>query len=83
MSVTKRDIAANAARLMHQAHLAYQRQQLAPSSSNQYKQVLGVSELRGLRYDARHHNAVVEFKPEWFTHLRPNFWKAYFDTLLH
>lgn len=65
-------------RMMHEAHLRYQRQALAGDHVDLpcdevrgVRRKMGVSELRSR-----------EFKPEWFTHLRPNFWRGYFETLV-
>jgi len=65
-------------RILHDAHLRYQRQQLRGDSVSLpcdevrgVKRRMGASELRSR-----------EFKPEWFSHLRPNFWRGYFETLI-
>ena len=70
--------------LMHKTHVQYQRQQLAKDKASTgvnglpcpeqrgCRRKMGVSELRS-----------QQVRPEWFTKLRPNFWKAYFDTLLY
>ena len=75
-------------RLLHDAHLRYQRQQLAPAADAlpcNNANATPCPEVRGCRRakgaSERSSDAAV-FKPEWFTGLRPNFWKAYFDTLL-
>jgi len=67
-------------RMLHDAHLRYQRQQLSGD-----KVEIPCPEVRGCRrvktkseLQARNQ----QFRPEWFTHLRPNFWKAYFETLV-
>jgi hypothetical protein len=66
----------NVDRLLHNTHLAYQRRQLQADRHD-----MPVSELRGLRRERSKIEAECQFRMEWFTHLRPNFWKAYFDTL--
>lgn len=67
-------------RMMHDAHLRYQRSMLTPQAQDKACVVtLECAEVRGCRVRSMPHQT---FKPEWFTHLRPNFWKAYFDTLL-
>jgi hypothetical protein len=66
-------------RILHDAHVRYQRDALRPDRVDMpctevrgVKRVKGQSELRS-----------EVFKPEWFTHLRPNFWTAYFETLVY
>jgi hypothetical protein len=68
--------------MMHQAHLRYQRQVLAPSPQKCYIAPVGDA-VRGLhRQPSASERRAMQFKPEWFTHLRPNFWKAYFESLI-
>lgn len=62
-------------RLMHDAHLRYQRASLKADHVD-----LPTSEVRGVHEQRR---VVQTWKPEWTTGLRPNFWKAYFDTLTY
>lgn len=62
-------------RMMHDAHLRYQQTMLRGD-----KVTLPSSEVRGCR-EARRPAQV--WRPEWSTHLRPNFWIAYFDTLTY
>jgi hypothetical protein len=81
--MSKRETINNAARLLHEAHLRYQRQMLKPDASASYVAALPCSEIRGVTRQVSTREASAEFKPEWFTHLRPNFWKAYFDTLIY
>jgi len=67
-------------KLLHEAHVKYQRQQLAHE-----RVTLPSSEVRGVsrRASQRERETYSQtFRPEWFTHLRPNFWKAYFETLI-
>jgi hypothetical protein len=69
---------------MHDAHLKYQRAALAADAQNcdNYVVALECPEGRGLRRVASPlERKSQEFKLEWFTGLRPNFWKAYFETL--
>lgn len=73
--MTKQQIAANAARLMHDAHLRYQRTMLKADHVE-----LPCSEVRGVREARR---VPQTWRPEWTTGLRPNFWTAYFDTLTY
>ena len=65
-------------RLLHVGHLKYQRQQLRPE-----KVCIPSSEIRGCRVIAAKRVPPVTWLPEWSSHLRPNFWKAYFDTLTY
>jgi len=71
--------------LMHKTHLAYQRQQLAKDSASTGVNGLPCPEQRGCRrkMGSSEIKARQKFDISWFTHLRPNFWKAYFDTLMH
>lgn len=66
----------NVDRMLHQAHLDYQRRQLAGDRHD-----MPSAELRGVKRECSVHERETQFRMEWFTHLRPNFWKAYFDTL--
>jgi len=68
-------------RVMHDAHLRYQRQQLRPETQENYVSSLPCPEQRGCHEDRRHHIKQQTWQSEWTTGLRPNFWKAYFDTL--
>jgi len=63
-------------RLMHETHLDYQRRALQRDRHS-----MPSSELRGLRRECSVNERETQFRMEWFTHLRPNFWKAYFETL--
>jgi hypothetical protein len=65
-------------RLMHQSHLRYQRASLAGDTRDKYVTSLPNSEVRGVRATLPRQ----EFCASWFTHLRPNFWRAYFETLV-
>jgi len=71
-------------RLMHETHLRYQRQQLAKDTASTGGNGLPCPEQRGCRrkMSVSERKSHV-FKPEWFTHLRPNFYKAFFETLLY
>jgi hypothetical protein len=73
-------------KLRHEMHLKFQREMLRRDATTLPDgQTLECSEVRGVRrkMGASEIKARSVFRPEWFTHLRPNFWKAYFDTLLH
>lgn len=74
------DAAKIAARLQHDAHLRYQRQQLAPDAS---ARSIPCSEVRGCKREPSKHERELVFQRSWFTGLRPNFWKGYFDTLIY
>jgi len=64
--------------LMHQTHVKYQKQQLAKDAASTGANALPCPEQRGCR-EARRKPQPVQL--HWFTRLRPNFWKAYFETL--
>lgn len=65
-------------RMMHEAHLRYQRQTLRGDHVD-----LPCDEVRGVRrVMSKSELKSREFRPEWFTHLRPNFWRGYFETLV-
>jgi hypothetical protein len=70
-------------RLLHDAHLRYQRDALRPASQTDvnYVSALAASEIRGVTRQLSRRELDMTFDPSWFTGLRPNFWKAYFDTL--
>lgn len=62
-------------RMMHDAHVRYQRQQLAPERTGMPStEVRGCHEQRATR--------VVQWKPEWFTHVRPNTIRAFIESQL-
>ena len=68
-------------KMLHEAHLRYQRQQLRGDAVS-----LPSSEVRGVkrrRTKSEIESYAQQFRPEWFTHLRPNFWRAYFETLMY
>lgn len=64
--------------LMHQSHLRYQRQALKADVTG-----MPSSEIRGLTREKSRREQDIIWLPEWSTHLRPNFWKAYFETLTY
>lgn len=66
-------------RLLHDAHLRYQRQQTAPDREHG---TLPCPEVRGCRVDAKHHIRPLVMLPHYFTGLRPNFWRAYLETMV-
>lgn len=70
--------------LMHDAHLRHQREQLKPADARLSDgSRLASPEVRGVKRETSvSERKAHEWKPEWFSHLRPNFWKAYFETLL-
>lgn len=74
-------------RLLHRAHLAYQREQLRPSADASPKNnphAGACPEVRGVRRQQSIGERKAQvWQPHWQTGLRPNFWKAYFDTLLY
>ena len=64
---------------LHKAHVQYQRQQMRPDHASGR---LPCSEVRGCKQVGpalRDVSAAV--MASWFTRLRPNFWKAYVETL--
>jgi hypothetical protein len=63
-------------RLLHDAHLRYQRQAMRPD-----KTYTASSEIRGVKRQPSRRELDAVWLSEWTTGLRPNFWKAYFDTL--
>jgi len=67
-------MATSVSKLLHEAHLRYQRSALRPEST-----ALPCAEIRGTK--CRNY-PITAFKPEWFTHLRANFWRSYIDTLI-
>lgn len=69
-------------RMMHDAHRRYQRQMTRPDGASQYVSAMPSGEIRGVTRQMSKREAAVEWLPEWSTHLRPNFWKAYFETLM-
>lgn len=75
--ITKRDIVAQAARLMHDTHLRYQRDALAGDKLADDVRLPSL-ELRGCRVADI---PMQSWQPHWMTGLRPNFWIGYFDTL--
>jgi hypothetical protein len=68
-------------RLQHDAHLRYQRQQTAPDATTTSLGAMPCSEVRGIRRIASRNELNAVWNPAWMTGLRPNFWKAYFETL--
>lgn len=62
--------------MLHRAHLRYQRQMLKPSSD---RKSIPTEEIKGCRVVCTGRQRV--FETSWFTGLRSNFWKAYFETL--
>lgn len=70
-------------RQLHMAHLRLQKQRLSPDKAKAYVAALPCSEVRGVTRQVSKREATQQFDPSWFTHLRPNFWKAYFDTLIY
>lgn len=64
-------------RMMHDAHLRYQQTMLRADTTHG---TLPSSEVRGCHEQRR---VAQVWRPEWSTHLRPNFWIAYFDTLTY
>lgn len=65
-------------RILHDAHLRFQREMLRQDEAA-INAKLPCPEGRGCHF--RMAKAKTTFRPEWFTSLRPNFWKAYFETL--
>jgi hypothetical protein len=65
-------------KLVHDAHLRYQRQQTAPDTV-----AMPSSEIRGCKREPSKRERDAVWNPAWMTGLRPNFWKAYFETLSH
>ena len=76
-------------RMMHDAHLRYQREALARAADASPKHNphgLDCPEIRGVkRKRSKMELRVMSEAPQahWFTGLRPNFWKAYYETLLY
>ena len=70
-------------RIMHDAHLRYQRQQLAKDKASTGVNGLPCPEQRGCRREmsTTERRKRETFDLAWFTGLRQNFYKAYFDTL--
>lgn len=68
--------------IMHDAHVAYQKAQLARAKPDDYVGGgLAPCEVKGLRLRRQRALASSAWRPEWSSGLRPNFWKAYFETL--
>jgi hypothetical protein len=65
-------------RLLHDAHIKMQRQAMAPDAV-----AMPCSEVRGIRRERSKRERDAVWNPAWMTGLRPNFWKAYFETLVH
>lgn len=76
--MTRRNAVASVDKMLHDAHLRYQRQQMKADVVD-----IPCSEVRGVRREMSLRERNVVWLPEWSTHLRPNFWKAYFDTLMY
>lgn len=75
--MTERDRAKLAVdRMMHDAHLRYQRQVLKADATG-----MPSTEIRGVKRVVSKREADVVWLSELTTGLRPNFWKAYFETL--
>jgi len=72
-------------RLMHETHLRYQKEQLAKDKASTGTNGLPCPEQRGCRrkLGTSELKAKSVFRPEWFSGLRPNFWRGYFDTLMY
>jgi hypothetical protein len=70
--------------LMHKTHLTYQREALAKDKASTGDNGLPCPEQRGChrQIGTSERKSREQFQLHWFTHLRPNFWKGYFDTLL-
>jgi hypothetical protein len=66
----------NIDRMLHEAHLRHQRQMLKADRMS-----LPCSEVRGCRRDPSAQERNVVWLTQWSTGLRPNFFKAYFETL--
>ena len=70
-------------KLMHKTHVAYQREQLRKDAASTGANALPCPEQRGCRREmSSNERKAQQFQPHWFTGLRPNFWKGYFDTLI-
>jgi hypothetical protein len=71
--------------LLHKTHMAYQRQELAKDKASTGENGLPCPEQRGCKRQigVSERKAKEQFQLHWFTHLRPNFWKGYFDTLMY
>ena len=67
--------AKHAKRILHEAHLRFQRSKLKAEAIG-----IPCGEIRGVRVRSM---LIQTFKPEWFTHLRPNFWRSYVETVLY
>ena len=69
-------------KMLHEAHVKHQKQQLRADPAKAY-QAPKENVPKGLvREKSKREIANLEFKPEWFTHLRPHFWDGYVDTLI-
>jgi hypothetical protein len=66
----------NIDKMLHQAHVRHQRQMLRGDRVS-----LPCSEIRGVTRQPSARERDVVWLSQWSTHLRPNFFKAYFETL--
>lgn len=67
------------AKMQHRAHLAYQRAELRKQRDAVAAKLLDCSEVRGCKV---RDIPQQPFQLHWFTGLRPNFYRAYMDTVL-
>jgi hypothetical protein len=66
----------NIDKMLHEAHVRHQRQMLKADHVS-----LPCAEVRGCRREMSRRERDVVWQTQWSTGLRPNFWKAYFETL--
>lgn len=71
--------------MIHEAHLRYQKQQLKAQDTTLVSgRRLESPEVRGCkRKPSVAERKTQNFQIHWFTGLRPNFWKGYFETLAY
>lgn len=65
--------------LLHRTHLRYQQEMLRKDAASTGANGLPCPEQRGCRMERPRKPVVMQM--HWFTNLRPNFWRAYFETL--